>query len=163
MKKSRNKLGTPVYDLQSMLRSISSGNVNILPVIPDGIYGPNTYASVQSFQSFYGLNPTGITDYITWNRIVSEYEKGLHNIPACQIKYKPVLSNPEISILQTKLKHLKAIYLSENAIEPNGRFDEETATMIKWLQRVSGLRETGNADILTQHALEGMFQNSIID
>ena len=163
MTRAHNQLGTPVLDLQSMLRAISDANTNILPVIPDGIYGPNTYASVQSFQSFFGLPPTGIADYRTWSKIVSEYEAGLHNIPLRQIAYKPTPTKPELSIIQAKLAHLESIYLSGNTIHPTGEYDEATIALMKWIQSLSNLDENGYADIHTQYALDGLFQNSIID
>ena len=161
MIRTRNRLGAPVFDLQSMLRSISSGNTNILPVIPDGIYGPNTYASVQSFQAFFGLEPTGTADYITWNKIVSEYENILQPVPLYPIEYKPTLSKPELSILQVKLKHLESMYLSGNTISSSGEYDKATIELLKQIQHLSGLHESGYADIQTQYAVDGLFQNSI--
>ena len=64
-------LGKPVRSLQTMLRHISEEDTRILPLIPDGVFGGNTYASVRSFQQTYQLPDTGAVDSSTWNSIVS--------------------------------------------------------------------------------------------
>ena len=79
MNETKNTLGRPIYNLQTMLRFLSQTDNRILPVIPDGIYGSNTYAAVRSFQEIQGLTPTGVVDYLTWNRIVTQFESERNN------------------------------------------------------------------------------------
>ena len=67
-------LGKPVQSLQTMLRHIADADPRVLPLIPDGYYGPNTYASVLSFQQAYGLPETGQVDPETWDRIVAVHD-----------------------------------------------------------------------------------------
>lgn len=59
-----------VYEIQAALRDISSRNERIRPrLIPDGIYGSETVAAVESFQRFIGVNATGVVDYTTWTEL----------------------------------------------------------------------------------------------
>ena len=67
----------PIRSLQTMLRVLSERDDAYLSIIPDGIYGPATVSAVSVFQRIHGLPVTGITDQITWDRIVAEYEPAL--------------------------------------------------------------------------------------
>lgn len=147
----------PVYALQNMLRSISEKNINILPVIPDGIYGPHTFASVRSFQFHFGLEPTGVVNYHTWTTIAAEY----HKLKPYQL-YQSDLAPSDLMIFQVKLKHLMKQILSEDLIIPAIEYEPATMEAIKWLQRKSGLNESGYADVETQYALDGLYRNSLI-
>ena len=42
----------------------------------DGIFGPNTLAAVQHFQSANGLDPSGVVDAATWNALAVALDKG---------------------------------------------------------------------------------------
>ena len=147
----------PVHALQNMLRSISEKNIEILPVIPDGIYGPYTFASVRSFQLHFGLEPTGVVNYETWTKIADEY----HKLTPYQL-YKSELTPSELMIFQVKLKHLMEQMLSKDLIISAKEHNSDTTKAIKWLQRKSGLKETGYADVDVQYALDGLYRNSLI-
>ena len=62
--------GTPVRNLQSMLRSISLYYNNIPVIAVDGIFGPTTTNAVKEFQRVYSLPITGEVDIITFEEIV---------------------------------------------------------------------------------------------
>ncbi|WP_412178659.1 peptidoglycan-binding domain-containing protein [Sedimentibacter sp.] len=64
-----------VYILQQYLSFISTVNPAIPPVSSDGIFGPETTASVVAFQKQYGLTADGIVQETTWNKIVEIYRK----------------------------------------------------------------------------------------
>ena len=51
--------GLPVTDLQRALREISRTDGTLDPLIPDGVFGPETTRTVQQFQRSAGLNPSG--------------------------------------------------------------------------------------------------------
>lgn len=62
-----------VRELQTYLRVIGQ-NIAQIPVIEvTGYYGPETERAVMTFQSLYGLDPTGIVGAITWDSIAREY------------------------------------------------------------------------------------------
>lgn len=74
-----NSNGTPVRNLQIMLREIFLYE-NILPeVIVDGIFDEVTKEAVLVFQENNGLPNTGIVDIITFEKIVEKYNKTMRN------------------------------------------------------------------------------------
>ena len=42
-------VGRPVESMQTMLRFAAEGNNRLLPVVPDGVFGPNTMAALTAF------------------------------------------------------------------------------------------------------------------
>lgn len=67
--------GPNVYIMQQFLMFISTVIPDIPPVIPDGIFGPETTEAVIAFQNLYGIDPDGMIDENTWNRIVRTYRQ----------------------------------------------------------------------------------------
>ena len=68
-----------VRNLQNMLRAVNLYK-NILPeVIVDGIFDEQTENAVKNFQQSSGLNPNGVVDIITFEKIVEEYNKTLED------------------------------------------------------------------------------------
>ena len=65
--------------LEIMLSFISLNVPEIPQVVPDGIFDVNTRNAVTAFQNIYGLEPTGIVDAATWNRIVEIYQDLRYN------------------------------------------------------------------------------------
>ena len=65
--------GPKVRQLQQQLNAISNNFPAIPRVTVDGIYGPDTQASVRAFQRVFDLPQTGITDFATWYRISQIY------------------------------------------------------------------------------------------
>lgn len=149
-------LGAPVYSLQTMLRAVSAVLPGVLPVIPDGFYGPNTFASVRSFQRQFGLPDTGTTDYVTWVKLVAAYRGTL---PGVRGTFPFLLSAPDELTLQEQavlLAMLQTVFRRYH-----GREFPEQAAALQWVQRSAGLAETGLPDPATQLALLGLYQNSV--
>ena len=67
--------GPGVFLLQEYLSFISTLVPSIPAVTPDGVFGPDTRAAVVAFQHQYGLNPDGVVQQATWNRIVQVYRE----------------------------------------------------------------------------------------
>ena len=65
--------GPKVRQVQQQLARISKAYPAIPTVTPDGIYGPATRATVEKFQSVFGLPVTGVIDYRTWYKISEIY------------------------------------------------------------------------------------------
>ena len=156
-------LGAPIYSLQTMLRQISSENQAVLPLIPDGFYGPNTYASVRSLQQYAGLPITGNTDSTTWQAIIREYNAQL---PGSGLQYHPGDPSPifpsDLHILQATLLAVSKQYTGNDTPQVTGELDMKTKETLRWIQQVSGLEASGMPDIRTQNALNGIFHNSLI-
>ena len=60
--------------IQIFLNVISQKYKNFSTHTIDGIYGEKTKAEIQKFQKICALEPTGITDLKTWNRLLRFYE-----------------------------------------------------------------------------------------
>lgn len=155
MKPMESFVDQPVRSLQTMLRTIASIEPNQVNVMPDGIYGPQTAAAVRSFQRRQGLNPTGIADQATHERIVREYERAYleaEKAHPVQITLDPgqVLrrgeQNNHIYLIQSMLT---VLHLLDQAIPRpphTGYLDAETAEAVAVFQTISGLPPTGEVD-----------------
>ena len=64
-----------VFIIQEVLAYISTIVPEIPFVQPDGIFGPETASAVTAFQRIYRLEPTGIVDEETWNKLISVYRE----------------------------------------------------------------------------------------
>lgn len=161
-------LGNPVRSLQTMLRQISDADPRVLPLIPDGFYGANTYASVRSFQEAYGLPVTGEADLPTWEAIVEVHNRILPEImpPTTQPVWFPGQSvqpgdyNIHLYLVQAMLLALSRYYPELEAPQVTGTLDAVTERDLKWIQRAAGLPETGILNTLTWHTLNGLYRTT---
>ena len=69
----RGDMGENVKLMQTYLNVISSRYQSIPKVTEDGIFGGDTENAVLAFQRAARLNPTGVIDVSTWERIVELY------------------------------------------------------------------------------------------
>ena len=65
--------GAKVQHMQEQLNVISESYPALPRIAADGIFGPATRASVEKFQSIFGLPVTGIVNYPTWYKISEIY------------------------------------------------------------------------------------------
>ena len=65
--------GDKVRQIQEQLDAIASIYSAIPRIRIDGIYGPSTARSVETFQSIFGLPVTGVIDFSTWYKISHIY------------------------------------------------------------------------------------------
>ena len=65
--------GAKVQQMQEQLNVISESYPALPRSAADGIFGPATRASVEKFQSIFGLPVTGIVNYPTWYKISEIY------------------------------------------------------------------------------------------
>lgn len=155
MKPQESFVGQPIRSLQTMLRIIAEDNPMHQPVVPDGIYGPETMSAVTLFQRLHGLPPTGITDQITWEAIVAEYEPAqvrLEEAYALNIVMNPgqVLRkgerHPHLYLVQSMLTVLSEIYSSIPAPSITGLLDDATFDSLSAFQQLSSIPMTGHLD-----------------
>ena len=138
-----------------MLRVIAEDDPSHISLVPDGIYGPETMASVSRFQSLHDLPVTGITDLGTWEEIVAVYEPAYIRMVEAQ-PLEVVLNpgqtirrgehSPNLYLVQSILMVLGETYTSVPSPEVNGVLDEATADSLATFQALSGLPVTGNLD-----------------
>jgi len=155
MRSPESFLGQPIRSLQTMLRVIAEDDPQYNPVIPDGIYGPETMAAVSAFQRNRGLPVTGVANQLTWEAIVDAYEPALvrrDEAQSLEIILNPGQAirkgerHPHIFLVQGMLQVLSDRYKSINAPALTGLLDEITADSLASFQFLSNLPMTGNLD-----------------
>lgn len=148
-------VGRPVESMQTMLRFAAEGNNRLLPVVPDGVFGPNTMAAVTAFQRYYGLPATGVMNGATWERLVQTYQAQLvQQAPAeamqpilnPQQTMKPGESNYHIYLVQAALRVLSSVYRGLPQTPVSGTLDASTVTAVRRFQDLCGLPVTGEVD-----------------
>ena len=162
MRPAESFINQPIRSLQEMLRVIALSDSRLPDTIPDGIYGNSTIAAVNRFQQLYGLPITGISDQVTWDKIVDVFEIARVNAePAEPIEiligrneiFKPGDTGPYIYFLQTMLFHLNNTYPSVGAPEITGIYDNTTAESIQNFQKLGDLPANGLTDKRTWNQL----------
>ena len=145
----------PVRSLQTMLRVLAEHDDQYHPVVPDGIYSPNTASAVSNFQRIHGLPVTGVTDQDTWERIVAEYEPALIFVDAAQpveiiLNPNEILrrgtESPYLYVAQALLHVLSQRYGSVSRPSMSGRLDQATSDSLASFQGLLGLPMTGELD-----------------
>lgn len=158
MRPPESFIGQPIRSLQTMLRILAEDSPNYIPVIPDGIYGPETMSAVTAFQRQHGLSPTGITDQETWEAIVLQYEPALirrDSAHPLHIVLNPGQiirkgeRHPNIYIVQAILAVLSDTYESIGRPDSTGILDAATSDALSSFQMLSGLPMTGHLDKVT--------------
>lgn len=156
----------PVRSLQTMLRVISLDDSRYHNVIPDGIYGTDTYNAVTAFQRQNNIPITGITDQRTWDAIVAVYEPALIRVgkaDSVEILLEPGIvftlgdSDPHIYLMQAMLAQLADDHMQIPHPGHTGILDHETIRSLRSFQKFAGLPETGNADRVTWKNLSKQF------
>lgn len=158
MRPRESFVGQPVRSLQTMLRVLAEDDEELLPLIPDGIYGNQTQQAVTAFQRKYGIPVTGVANQATWERIVAEHTAALVRLgPAEPLRLilnpNQVIrrgeSHPYLFLVQSMLATLAEIYGSLLAPGISGVLDEATADALASFQYLSALPQTGELDKIT--------------
>ena len=155
MRPPESFIGQPIRSLQTMLRIVAENDPRHIPVIPDGIYGPETLQAVSAFQRLHGLPVTGVTDQQTWEMIVAIYETALTE----QDSAYPldIILNPSqiirkgerhhhLYLVQSMLLVLSQVYNSVSQPSHTGILDSATEDSLASFQQLSGLPMTGQLD-----------------
>ena len=162
MKPEESFMGQPVRSLQTMLRTIA--RVTPARYVPeaDGVYSRRTANAVAEFQRRTGLNPTGVADQDTWERIVREFEPArveTEKAQPLQITLNPgqTIDPGEehhiILLVQTMLITLGLLLEGFPEVSHTGVLDPDTERAILAFQLQSGLKPTGKIDKRTWKAL----------
>ena len=155
-----------IFSIQVMLREISRIHPEVLPVIPDGIYGRHTYASVRSFQSYIGLPQTGIIDQNTWDEILKTYARDRPSRTSPQIGpiwntqtvILPGQRNHHLYLVQAMLAALSNKFSELEAPNLTGILDDPTEHGLRWIQNAAGRTESGALDTETWYDLTGLYR-----
>ncbi len=153
-----------VMSIQRYLRQLSYFDPDLTPPPIDGIYGEDTAAAVREFQRKNGLEPTGIVDRETWDRIYFEYLLSVAEQEApVQIGIFPriptdyAISPGEswflVELLQFMLAELGRDYDEIEGLERTGVYDDDTEAAVREFQARNILPVTGTVDKQTWNAI----------
>lgn len=143
------------------------------PAIPkissvDGIFGPETEASVRAFQSIFNLDADGVIGKGTWYAIfrlysgilqLSELVSEGQTFAQLNFDYNnyQTYGPEEISLLQYLLSILSQFYTTIPFVNIDGIYGEQTRQAVRALQQDAGLPQTGVVDEATWNALVDRF------
>lgn len=156
----RGSRGTEVLRIQRYLQYISRelGENVISAVEIDGVYGDETSATVQQFQNYYGLVPTGTVNEATWNAIVTSFyalgggeTDSLRPYPGTPLRRGSTGDN--VRWLQTMLNAVSTVDLDMPMLVVDGIFGPATEANVRRYQRNYGLAEDGVVGPLTWESL----------
>lgn len=158
MRPAESFVEQPIRSLQFMLRVLAEDDNSLPIVIPDGIYSPDTMRAVMEFQRRAGIPITGITDQITWERIVAAYEPALIRVGKAEPieivmdagkVYRRGESSPYIYLLQSMLTQLSKDHAVIIAPDHTGILDRQTSESLSAFQKLAALPATGELDKIT--------------
>ena len=159
-----------IRNLQLMLRVIAVTTGEIPPVVPDGIYGRETAASVRAFQRAAGLPVTGKIDEATWSSILNAYQflaPRTQEPAPLQILLNrddtigPTSDGGHVYLVQAMFAALHRLLQNIPAVTVNGTYDAATAQAVRAVQGLSGLPETGLVDRRTWLALTSLYRLTV--
>lgn len=164
--------GGNVRLIQYFLNLIAEFN-NFIPTVNiDGIYGPQTVASVTAFQRSQGLPETGVVDQATWDALYSRYTSLVAGLPedfrgtgAAIYPGTPLrrgISGNNVRQLQTYLSRLADFNSNIPKITPTGSFGPETERAVIAFQREYGLPPRGIVGLSTWNAIAERYNDIIL-
>ena len=164
-------LGQPVRGLQYMLRRLAEEYDFLPKLLADGVFGEETLEAVMLFQRELYPPVTGMVDIGTWNAIRERWydaesriapPRPLRAFPGENSRVNPgeereFLILPQ-AMMQVLGRHLDGI----RPAPANGIHSEVSAANVRWLQRASGLEETGILDRASWDALSRLYEVFVI-
>lgn len=151
--------GNEVRVAQYYLAIISYFNEHIPQVLIDGDFDQNTLDGVLAFQRLYGLEPTGIINRETWNRIRQVYDDTVASVPQEALDGSEEIypgrlltigmQGDDVRQLQVFLTEAAARHSYIPPVEVTGTFDQATEDAVKAVQEQEGLDTTGAVGPLT--------------
>ena len=159
-----------IRQIQTMLREISFFDEDIARVIPDGIYGSDTTASVQSFQRKNNLYETGEVDNDTWDKIVEVYEKTIDDnkreiavriIDESDVPITLGQSAISLYVIQAMLLALSDYFTNLERVDITGNFDSKTLDAVEQIQIISGMNVNPAIDREFLNKLSELYNTNI--
>ncbi len=138
-----------VIALQYYLDYVSAFVPTVLSTDVDGVFGPQTRASVISFQKTYGLEEDGIVDREVWEilqdtyysfitRVPYEYREGVL-LPFPGRILREGLTGEDVAVMQEYLNFIAKTYTSIPTVTVDGDFGSATAAQVREFKRIFGL------------------------
>jgi peptidoglycan hydrolase-like protein with peptidoglycan-binding domain len=165
----RGDTGVWIRRLDYLLAVVSSyyRDVLTLPTNNDE-FGPDTEASVKSFQKLFGLPETGVVDTRTWQELLAAYRGIADNVPLEYLGENVPLfpgdyltqgiTSEYVRLIQEYLSFLSDTYPEIPKVEnPTGYFGPQTEAAVKAFQTRFGLPVTGDIGLATWDAITELY------
>ncbi len=145
--------GGLVRSLQYYLSTVAFYNNAVPSVEIDGYFGPATRNSVVGFQKEYGLSPTGVVNFETWEKLVDVYSGILAENPPDYLNepYAPFpgtalrlgSQSDAVRLIQERLNIISAYYPSVPKVDVTGYFGRDTQNAVLAFEREFGIPPRG--------------------
>lgn len=151
-----------ISQLQKYLYYISLKDPSVPRIVPDGIYGRQTKNAVSAYQKSHGLKITGDADIKTWELIKAEYDmimqscaspEALCVFPGGGYVVSVGEKSEVVSFIQLLLECLFAEYDFCRDVKITGEYNAHDAEAVKALQKIHGLKQTGDVDCVTWNCM----------
>lgn len=164
-------VGQPIRSAQTYLRRISHTYSDIPKVIPDGKYGEQTEASVEGFQKKFKMEPTGVLDKQTWDKILLVYSdiiqfegepEPVYAYPSGTYVILPGGEDDNLYVIQSMMFVLSKHFSN---IEPpliSGIYDEQSVITVKQFQKVFGMQENGIIEKTFWDKLAKLYEANVV-
>ena len=157
-----------IIQIQQILRDLNFIDGGFGRVGVDGIYDEETRHEVMLFQEKYGLTPTGIVDFETWEllnkiwqikRENNEIARAIYILPRFE-KYEisPYAKDNALFVIQHMLETISRDYDDIVNIELNGIYDDATQNAIRIFKRKNLLEDTAIIDARTFNHLADEYE-----
>ena len=160
------------FELQKFLKKISETSPEIPFLNTDGIYGNETQEAVRKFQETRNLNPTGIADSETWDKIFAEYEALIaltenalpfDVFPIDILEIKLGDKGDVVLVIQILLNNFASKYSNLKRVNVNGQYTKETADAVSAFQNVTQLNPTGTVNRPTWNEMINLYRAFLIN
>ena len=161
--------GIYVQILQYYLDYVSQYINTVTPVTQDGIFGPQTEASVRSFQRTYDLREDGIVGRETYNKLYDVYlgliasqpeDIFVNQTPPFPGRQLVVGSSGEyVVLLQQYLNAISEVYSSIPSVTVDGEFGPATERAVRAYQETFGLPVNGIVNAVVWDAITGTYND----
>ena len=151
-----------IESIQRSLRTLAQEDKRIPSLNVDGLFGPETAASVKAFQRISGLPVTGSVDFATWEALADAYQTVVFRYSAALPV--PLFPSPDAVLMsgdtgdavytvQLMINGIGQNFQNLPHLEITGRYDRETLKAVESFQQLFQLPVTGQVDKVTWDAL----------
>ncbi len=161
--------GEPIKALQYYLKYVGIYNQALTPIEVTGTFDSATEQALRSFQTFYGLEATGILNLNTINKLNQVYLGILEDLPY-EITAERVVpfggrnlgigsTGDDVRQLQTYLSFLSDYYPTIPKVNVTGYYGTETQNAVIAFQNNFGITPRGIVGAVTWNAIEEVYED----
>ena len=160
---SLGSTGRDVEVLQYYLRFVSAFENNVPRIAVSGNFDEATENALKAFQRVYGLEQTGVSDLVTWERLYDVYRGFADSIPDFAFQYIALpypgailrvgSQGTDVIYVQENINTLAEVYTDIPTVAVSGYYSEETENAVRIFQGIFGIPKTGNVSALTWKVL----------